>query len=951
MANQGEEFELTSSSFYTPSLKRVHGGIAIIISPQDFRRLIISGIEMADGVINAADRPELVDNYLSQQQLGFVLKPEGKGLPKDMRIVVVADTYGIDKILDHEVFGEGIGLEIDQAITQNKELHEFRKIFPSKFKPETKVTLYDLAARIEQGEKVTSLGELNIPRQWAADHQDDAAFLHLIITKVSNVLSGAAIGEGIADRKQLANIIRGGTLLPENLWLFLNQGQPVSVLIPAAIRDKSNWHAEDDQVLLAKIAGRFVSNRPTLKPAHDGQPADAIELAGIKYEVVTSRSRCFIARGGQGVVYMAERVPDGEKYVIKELLFPAREALIASPDIAVTFVTGLVQQYPNRPDSILRALFQAAGMPDQSFGKIYREYIVNKLRQLGVSAIVDGAFTSKNGPPEFLIQQLKAAAAAFTEEPETEKLKHELETALQLFVAESEVLHKLGGIKGIAASLGVVLSPLTSIKDLRYHCFYMVQEFVAGNNLHEAAGIESGNRAWKFSRSVDFIRAFLSILQQAHERGVVHKDIKPRNIQVDGQGYPALLDFGIAKPQLSRLGEAERLGIRTGTTRLGTPGYAPPEQVVGHTDIRSDIFSTGMVLFSLLTGLDAETALYDRFGFDLDKIHQYMEQQLNQASVPPELQTIVLTATSSRPDDRYQTAVAMCQALDSIIVVTPNQALDNQLAQITSADFSDFDPSSNKPLPRKAQVYVNEIIEFARQDYDNVLEMFARIHQLATFDWHNNELTGWVFKELILRTGNIVKHYLLTEDVALFRPVWFDSIQHLLNEIRLRYQEDFISCRSVFKYYLELLGKTVELRPDLADKVMQCFKEQYCSPSELCLEEKETVAERAVLTISQIHKEQKRVDLAWLDIAETHLASNQFPGWISQLSNAGFAYFSLIRKLVQDPAYTTAVIGRLQKLQANLPKFKNKNVALACVRPIQSILEEYQPQQVVTPEA
>ncbi|NBC18656.1 MAG: protein kinase, partial [Bacteroidetes bacterium] len=137
-------------------------------------------------------------------------------------------------------------------------------------------------------------------------------------------------------------------------------------------------------------------------------------------------------------------------------------------------------------------------------------------------------------------------------------------------------------------------------------------------------------------------------LAYAHDRGVIHRDIKPDNIQVLDNGRVKILDFGIA-----------RIGAETGTltrtnTSLGTPRYMSPEQIRGETvDHRADIFSFGVVLYEMLTGLPP---------FDGDHITAIIYKVLNTEPEPlhlepgrlsDSLQTIVAGCLTKDPDARY----------------------------------------------------------------------------------------------------------------------------------------------------------------------------------------------------------------------------------------------------------------------------------------------------------
>lgn len=149
--------------------------------------------------------------------------------------------------------------------------------------------------------------------------------------------------------------------------------------------------------------------------------------------------------------------------------------------------------------------------------------------------------------------------------------------------------------------------------------------------------------------------AVLSALQYAHERGVVHRDVKPHNILVDQEGVPKLTDFGIA-----RVLSSEEALTRTGAA-IGTPAYMAPEQrgKASQVDGRADIFSAGATLYTLLTGREP----FDIYAAEL--------QERLFADVPALLRPIIQRATRYAPEDRYPNCAAMIADLEAIIGQLP----------------------------------------------------------------------------------------------------------------------------------------------------------------------------------------------------------------------------------------------------------------------------------------
>ncbi len=163
----------------------------------------------------------------------------------------------------------------------------------------------------------------------------------------------------------------------------------------------------------------------------------------------------------------------------------------------------------------------------------------------------------------------------------------------------------------------------------------------------------------------------------AHQRGVIHRDIKPTNILVDGEGNPRLLDFGLARlagdyadeqPQMTEAGEV-----------MGTPSYMSPEQTLGRPeelDIRTDVYSIGVLFYELLTGTLPYRTDRTRPLESLRTIREYVPKRPSavNAKLDGDLDCIVMKCLEKERDLRYQSAVELSEDVGRYLRGQPVEA-------------------------------------------------------------------------------------------------------------------------------------------------------------------------------------------------------------------------------------------------------------------------------------
>jgi len=150
-------------------------------------------------------------------------------------------------------------------------------------------------------------------------------------------------------------------------------------------------------------------------------------------------------------------------------------------------------------------------------------------------------------------------------------------------------------------------------------------------------------------------------LQYAHKKGVIHRDIKPANVLIRNNGQVKLTDFGIATP--GNKDDRERL-TKTGM-QIGTPAYMSPEQLESskHVDVRSDIYSLGVMLYEMMTGQRAFKSTFS--GMNVLNIcnGKYIKPEKHNSKIPAKIRAIIKKAMCNKKESRYRDMEELIKAL------------------------------------------------------------------------------------------------------------------------------------------------------------------------------------------------------------------------------------------------------------------------------------------------
>jgi serine/threonine-protein kinase len=186
---------------------------------------------------------------------------------------------------------------------------------------------------------------------------------------------------------------------------------------------------------------------------------------------------------------------------------------------------------------------------------------------------------------------------------------------------------------------------------------YLVMQFIDGEDLKHAIARRGALPA---TEAREITRQILHGLAAIHRAGILHRDIKPQNVLIDGDGIARVTDFGIAQSSVD-------IGLTTAGTTVGTAAYMAPEQAqAGPLSEATDIYAVGVVLYEMLTGVlpfEKPTAMATMLAH-IQEEPRPPSVRMPQLHIPPLLDGIVMQAMAKDPASRFRSAAAMSRALD-----------------------------------------------------------------------------------------------------------------------------------------------------------------------------------------------------------------------------------------------------------------------------------------------
>ncbi|HRD01092.1 MAG TPA: serine/threonine-protein kinase [Candidatus Saccharicenans sp.] len=225
--------------------------------------------------------------------------------------------------------------------------------------------------------------------------------------------------------------------------------------------------------------------------------------------------------------------------------------------------------------------------------------------------------------------------------------------------------------------------------------FFMVMEYVKGQSLEKLLEKE---KILDCDRAVDIIKQISYGVEHAHQNKIIHRDLRPSNILISGEGTIKITDFGTS---------AWLSSVQYASTRIGSPPYMAPEQFMGKASYSSDIYSIGCIFYEMIVG---RPPIFDPDPFKiLEKAQQgkITPPRLKNMRVSKEVDNLIMRCLAPRVEDRVQTASEIIRELSRLKgKEEKGSELDDIFARIKAREQrkSDLCWNCRRPLPYKTKI-------------------------------------------------------------------------------------------------------------------------------------------------------------------------------------------------------------------------------------------------------
>ncbi|HEY5533731.1 MAG TPA: protein kinase [Ignavibacteria bacterium] len=253
----------------------------------------------------------------------------------------------------------------------------------------------------------------------------------------------------------------------------------------------------------------------------------------------------------------------------------------------------------------------------------------------------------------------------------------------EVYLAEHKYLHKYNALKKLKLQDKTIIDKFIKEAQILYNlnhkfivkvgdCFdfedslYIVMEYVEGEPLNEYI---SKRERISEDKAIEIFKKILYGIDYAHSLNIIHRDLKPSNIIIDKNENPKILDFGIAK--------IVKAGIGSGTTStsifMGSPAYMSPEQYKNEKiDLRTDIYSLGMVLYEMVTGINPyQSEEISLASLSYKIVHESLpDPKIYLPKINDNCRKLILKCAQKKPENRFNTCKEIIDYIDKIEVQT-----------------------------------------------------------------------------------------------------------------------------------------------------------------------------------------------------------------------------------------------------------------------------------------
>lgn len=271
----------------------------------------------------------------------------------------------------------------------------------------------------------------------------------------------------------------------------------------------------------------------------------------------------------------------------------------------------------------------------------------------------------------------------------------------------------------------------------------IIMELLEGRDLKQYIASE-GNLS--LNAALSFFVQVANALEHAHSLGILHRDIKPSNIFVTRDMHVKVLDFGIAKA-----GGDGYDKTRTGV-RMGSPAFMSPEQVkaISDPDPRSDIYSLGVTLYCMLTGVQP----YDGIQSEYEVFSKIMNEPLPKIEAYPHLSEVVAKATGKSREERFTDAGSFREAFLQAYAKTIDASNSGQDTQNNSGKSEPDDAATPIVTKKKRSkgwlvtaIVLMILLSGAAFVYDNIFKY--QMVEYRNFKWRSNTYDGFAYFDLL----------------------------------------------------------------------------------------------------------------------------------------------------------------------------------------------------------